>query len=347
MNLLFWIGIFWILLGIGIWVYGTIKFRKTKEFNEILTDRNQELEKDIDGLLNQRSDLIAENSSLTCEINKQKQNKLDLQNSITILSAHQDALKENIIGLEASQKTTKKILDEGLAAYSDVLDKTYNEKEQEYEELLQILYNSYERQQEQLINNLTSTKEEYLKDIDEIKNVLNKLRATRVAAMEAALKEQEIKEQRAFYSLPMSDAELADIKTLEAIKTKLLKPRILSMLIWQSYYQKSMTALCNKVLGASTVKGIYKITNQTNGMCYIGQSVDIATRWKDHAKCGLGIDTPVGNKLYKAMLEDGIWNFTWELLEKCESIELNEKEAFYIELYDSCNFGYNSTKGNK
>lgn len=150
-----------------------------------------------------------------------------------------------------------------------------------------------------------------------------------------------------FYSLSISDTELADIKTLETIKNKLLKPRILSMLIWQSYFQKPMTTLCNKVLGASTVKGIYKITNQTNGMCYIGQSVDIATRWKDHAKCGLGIDTPAGNKLYKAMLEDGIWSFTWELLEKCDSTELNEKEAFYIDLYDSYNFGYNSTKGNK
>ena len=52
MNLLFWIGIFWILFGIGIWVYGAIKFRKAKEFNEILTDRNQELEKDIGELLN-------------------------------------------------------------------------------------------------------------------------------------------------------------------------------------------------------------------------------------------------------------------------------------------------------
>lgn len=67
-------------------------------------------------------------------------------------------------------------------------------------------------------------------------------------------------------------------------------------------------------------------------------------RWKDHAKCGLGIDTPAANKLYKAMQEDGIWNFSWELLEECSENKLNEKERFYIELYDSYNFGYNSNK---
>ena len=65
-------------------------------------------------------------------------------------------------------------------------------------------------------------------------------------------------------------------------------------------------------------------------------------RWKDHAKCGLGIDTPSSNKLYKAMLEDGIWNFSWELIEQCSKEELNEKEKFYINMYKSYDYGYNS-----
>ena len=108
-----------------------------------------------------------------------------------------------------------------------------------------------------------------------------------------------------------------------------------------------MTALCNNVLGTSIVTGIYKITNQETNQCYIGQAVDVATRWKNHAKCGLGIDTPANNKLYKAIQEYGIWNFSWELLEKCSKEELNEKESFYIDLYDSKSYGYNSSNGIK
>lgn len=119
------------------------------------------------------------------------------------------------------------------------------------------------------------------------------------------------------------------------------------MLIWQTFYRDKMTEVCNNVLGLPIVSGIYKITNQLNGVCYIGQAVDVAKRWKDHAKCGLGIDAPASNKLYIAMQQDGLENFTWELLEKCTTNELNEKEKFYIELYQAKEYGYNSTKGNK
>ena len=37
-----------------------------------------------------------------------------------------------------------------------------------------------------------------------------------------------------------------------------------------------MTTLCNRILGLNTITGIYKITNQVNNKCYIGQSVDIS-----------------------------------------------------------------------
>ena len=46
------------------------------------------------------------------------------------------------------------------------------------------------------------------------------------------------------------------------------------------------------------------------------------------------------------MKEDGIWNFSWELIEQCDKSLLDEKEKFYIELYQSKNFGYNTMKGN-
>ena len=137
-----------------------------------------------------------------------------------------------------------------------------------------------------------------------------------------------IKENKEFYMLCPKTVDVDDIKRLERIKPDLHNPRILSMLIWSTFFQKPMTALCNKVLGVNQVTGIYKITNQLNDMCYIGQAVDVATRWKAHAKCGLDIDTPAGNKLYKAMKEDGIWNFSWELIEQCDKSLLDEKEKF-------------------
>ena len=64
-------------------------------------------------------------------------------------------------------------------------------------------------------------------------------------------------------------------------------------------------------------------------------------------KCGLGIDTPANNKLYQAMYKEGLTNFTFELLEECSNEQLDEKESFYINLYNSKNYGYNGNAGNK
>jgi group I intron endonuclease len=72
--------------------------------------------------------------------------------------------------------------------------------------------------------------------------------------------------------------------------------------------------------------------------------VDLSTRWKDHIKAGLGIDTP-SNILYKAMAADGVENFSFEVLEECDRSELNNRETYWIDFYNTTIFGYNMTKG--
>ena len=99
------------------------------------------------------------------------------------------------------------------------------------------------------------------------------------------------------------------------------------------------------MLGPNEKCGIYKITNKNNKLCYIGQSKKIRERWREHMKCGIGIDVPANNKLYQAMQKEGLDIFTFELLEKCAAAQLNEKEVFYIALYNSYDYGYNSSKG--
>ena len=109
------------------------------------------------------------------------------------------------------------------------------------------------------------------------------------AGVEARLREKEKEDKLNFYKLSVSDADLSDIEILEKIKPSLRKPVLLSKLIWTQYFQKQMTDLCDRVLGKNRVSGIYKITNILTQESYIGQSVNIAERWKQHCKCGLGI----------------------------------------------------------
>jgi hypothetical protein len=238
--------------------------------------------------------------------------------------------------INQSLNNSKELSQDALKSYYKILDEEYQKKEEEYNEHLKILQNAYESKQSEILQALADEAAE-----------LEKIQATRVAAIEANLREKKIEEDLSFYCLQIKETELTDIGILESIKPKLNNPRILSMLIWQTYWQKPMTALCNQVIGTAIKGGIYKITNVKTKECYIGQAVDIAARWKQHAKCGLGIDTPPANKLYKAIQEYGIWNFSWEVLEECSTKDLNEKEKYYIEAYKSKEYGYNSISGNK
>ena len=228
----------------------------------------------------------------------------------------------------------KVILNKAFQSYINILENNYEQKEEEYDML-----------EEKLQNNYNILQADILKDIRDVKSDLVEIQSTRTAAIEANKKEKEIENNLSFYCVKPTEEELDDIDVLNRIKPKLHQPRILCMLIWSTYYQKPMNTLCNNILGTSVKTGIYKITNQITKQCYIGQAVDIAARWKQHAKCGLGIDTPATNKLYRAMLEDGLHNFSFELLEECSKDLLNEKEKFFIGLYLSNEYGYNGNKG--
>ena len=236
--------------------------------------------------------------------------------------------------LKTIEDNQEEIARQSFTNYCNILDNEYKEKEEEYNKLLVELEYAYDAKYDELAATLA-----------QINTDLDKIKQTRAAAMEAQRKEKEIEENFQFYSISIDAKDRNDIQTLERVKKDLNSPRILSMLIWTTFFRDKITELCNNVLGTKTIVGIYKITNQETKECYIGQSVDIAKRWKDHAKCGLDIDRPQGNKLYQNMIEYGLWNFTFELLEECPREQLNEKEKFYISLYDSCNYGFNSNKG--
>ncbi len=91
--------------------------------------------------------------------------------------------------------------------------------------------------------------------------------------------------------------------------------------------------------------GIYKIINNINNKCYIGQSIDIYTRWKQHI---YEVKHPrIHNKIYNAIRKYGLDNFSFEVVEECKlnHIELDNLERKWIEYYNSYDNGYNSTRG--
>lgn len=90
--------------------------------------------------------------------------------------------------------------------------------------------------------------------------------------------------------------------------------------------------------------GIYKITNKINNHSYIGQSIHIEKRWKEHQN-KYNWERECKKPLYLAFQKYGLENFTFEVLEECESQDLNSKEKYYIQYYNTYKDGYNQTIG--
>lgn len=306
----------------------------------IIYSNKKQLKQNNGKLKEENEKLLKSNLDLSSQVRTKLEEKDFLEKSIQRIISEKENLTSQLVQIQSSINEARTNAEQEarkhMCAYFEVLESNYLLKEKEFDDNVNHLNKTFLQEKEKLDEIFKQEKAE-----------LDKIKATRTAAIEASLREEEIKNKRSFYCLQLSPRTINDIDILEKTKLQLTNPRVLSMLIWSTYFQKDMTALCNRILGTDTVTGIYKITNQENGKCYIGQSVDVSKRWKDHAKCGLGIDAPLGNQLYNDMQTYGIWKFSWELLEQCPREQLNEKERYYINLYQSQDFGYNSTKGNK
>ena len=91
---------------------------------------------------------------------------------------------------------------------------------------------------------------------------------------------------------------------------------------------------------------IYKITNQKNGMVYIGSSIEVERRWRQHKEASINEkDHHYNYPLMIAFREFGIANFTFEVIDTLPTWEaMIEAEHNWI-LKENCVVpnGYNQT----
>ena len=269
-------------------------------------------------------------------------------------------LKEDIASLETEIEEKKKSFSEldaqAKEAIQSVEEQVSNNMSNSIEQQGKELIRRYEKLESELLLHYTELADdkwnEYIAQSEKLNTQLlaqeNKLEEARnkaQAIVESNRKAELSREEKDFYKLQLSDLDIEEIQKIRSIEPYLRQKEPLNKVIWKVYYEKPFTDLIGRVVGTKKVTGIYKITHIDSGKTYVGQAVDIAERWRQHIKRGVGADPPTTNKLYPAMLQYGAENFMFEILEECPSTKLSEREKYYTDVYESNNFGYVVRKG--
>lgn len=302
------------LVGAGVlYVIIKPKLKAVQTLDEATKLQNEELHTELVALEKQHATLTAR--------------RQEIQDSISLLE--QQAAESS----DAIYRKSWELANEKMSNASEAMSK-------QYEQAKQIAENDYLETLKDCANSFTSQindkKNELKKVQDELADLTQKLNS----AVEANKRAEEIKQKQDFYRLQLTAIDLDEIKRLREVEPYLREKEPLNKVIWKVYYEKPYTDLIGRVVGTGIHTGIYKITNIENQMCYVGQAVNIADRWKQHIKRGIGAEAPTRNKLYPAMLEIGVENFTFEIVEECDKSKLNEREDYWQEFFHAKDFGY-------
>lgn len=305
-----------IIAGVGVYLFLKPRLVATQEQDLETLKENEKLKEQYKLLFNQN---------------------LELENNKNKLNAEKESIISNIEILNQSMQTTKDQAELAAKQFYDL------EMELAQTKLNQDIINATQVTKE----NIESFQIEYdeivqdmLKEFRELSNGVQEMKSTHAAAVEAAKRAEEMKTQTDFYRIQLDELDKKEIEALRSIEHLLRNAEPLNKIIWKCYYEKPTTDMIGRVVGSGTHTGIYKLTEISSGKCYVGQAANIADRWKQHIKRGVGAEAPTRNKLYPAMLAVGPESFTFEIIEECDRSLLDAREDYWQDYFKAKEFGY-------
>lgn len=319
------------LLGAGLLYLGLRnKLKATIELDTQTREENAKIIEESQRLLQAQNQLNEKISNLNNDYNSLIKEIDFLKDKKKILD---DNYQQASLNAEMYCQKANELASEKLAQSAEQMAQKYQQAEDNYQqEYLKAIEESTKE-----YTNLIIQKQE---ELNKISQELVEAKAKQNAIVEANKRAEEVKQKGQFYKLNLSEIDIEEIKKLRSIIPYLRSAEPINKVIWKVYYEKSYTDLIGRVIGQGIHSGIYKITNIENQKCYIGQAVNIADRWKQHIKRGVGAEAPTRNKLYPAMYELGPEQFTFEILEECDKSLLDSREDYWQEFYQAKEFGY-------
>ena len=329
-----------------------------KEYLEKEKQLDQEYHQKLDILEAQNNELYIQQQNTIAQIQTDKDIwEKEKAQELLNFTKQQKELEIQVRGLEERRENIIQTL-ENEAKQSGEIFKTQQIQiaEEQIEKAKKELLLEYEKAKEDakqmyletLSDMVTDVMSEYgikSKELEEVLVKLEEAHAKADAAVKVNKRAEMEKQQKDFYRIQLSPEDLEEIKRLREVEPYLRQKEPLNKVIYKCYYEKPLTSMIGRVLGNRKIMGIYKITNLDNGMCYVGQSVDVADRWRQHVKRGVGAEPVTQNKLYPAMKSIGVENFMFELIEECKGNELTPREKYWTDFYQAQTYGYTVKKG--
>ena len=273
---------------------------------------------------------------LQYDYNKEKEEEEKKYNEFLASIKEKEKLCDQLVEKEQQR------IDEKVLAYSN---KKYDEAEKEITHYYVLRQEAINKEVVQLENNYNAHKENLDRDISTLREELSDLKARREAYIEALKAEEKRQQDRAFYTINLTEENKEDIKILRSIEDKLHNSEALNRLIYDVFIKKPLGDLLLRIIGENTYGGIYKITNLDTQRAYIGRSTDIKKRLTEHVKGAFNISTIADQEIHRVMGREGVDKFSFEVLEKVEKEKLNEREKYWIDFYQTQSYGYNQNKG--
>ena len=194
------------------------------------------------------------------------------------------------------------------------------------------LEEKYKNLEENAQQEFQAKQRSYNNELYYLKRELEDFRSRRDAVNEAIRRERELIEKEDFYKIQLTQNDIEDIKILDSMKNRLSHKEVLPKVIWESIARRPVSEMIKRVVGQK-VGGIYKITYIPTGEAYIGRTVNFKDRWQAHIQTALGMEKAASSTLHTHMAQNGIWNYSFEILEEVPKDKQSEREKFYIDLY--------------
>lgn len=299
----------------------------------------------------------SEEQKLITQVELLKQEKNILQNNIDDLNTKTDLAIERYqntqrqkteeleLYFEGQKRRRQEIMDADMIQRQEELDKSFSNRQQAEELRFQQQIDENNKNINLFADQVNAAEKECNELLEKYAQQSAEAQLKYNGLLEPIRQYEMEKQERLFYTIQLPEEFHEDIEfLLTTVAAKVQHPDIISKLVWAEYVKNYLSDTFKRI-DIREEPGIYKLTSLIDNKSYIGKSTNVKRRIQDHFKSVVGIQSIADQTVHHAILKEGFWNWTIEIITYCDKDQLNDLERYYIDFFKTQDYGYNRNAG--